>query len=754
MVGFDTTITNNRQASKLSNHIDPIELSILELPELSLEPLSDFDFIDDWIIDNDSVNISMEDNQIVNDSSLKIFESSDEFVGLAMQDVSVQFDENLVEETFSEKIGLGSLIEEEMGKVSLLGASESSNFVDQNQESHAELKVKENAFEGNDVAVVIENLTTLPVSHDRYEGLGELQLKENINEVNEDPLVVKVQYDCLAELKSVENGDGEHVVGLVKADDITIQNSAKSREISSDVEDSSSTSESEAESDSSTSSSSSSSEEEEDGDEEKEMDEAIEVEEGEIKDFDPEEILIGSDEDEPAIKGPIKSKNEIEFLPPVPPVDVTLEPHHQTLPVGVILSIMDAKVVVEGVEKHNPLNEGSILWITETRSPLGLVDEIFGPVKNPFYIVRYNYDQEVPAGICHGMPVSFVADFAEHVINDKNLYKKGYDASGENDEEISEEVEFSDDEKEAEYRRAQKMANKSANDRKRGNREPVARKKVQNKGSWKDTEPSAQAFGGHTGQTKSSNQLYTPPVEPSFGYGSHAGSSSAEQASASVPSSAPPASHASLFTSQHLMPTNGMTGQSQQQMVFPNGFPMNGMPFQQLNPYQQPAQMLNGFPSGMPFQQQLGGMPFQQQLGGMPFQQQLSGMPFQQQFSGMPFQQQFGPSPMLMPNMGLPYGQPNFSPRPSTPWPGNLGQPRCNQAQFGIGLHGQTPVNTGDQQGMSNGSYDNQSNETPPPSNMQGNNTAPHQQNQGRTSTRGRRPYRRGGHFSGRRGRQ
>ncbi|KAF5199778.1 nuclear assembly factor, partial [Thalictrum thalictroides] len=154
------------------------------------------------------------------------------------------------------------------------------------------------------------------------------------------------------------------------------------------------------------------------------------------------------------------------FLSPVPPVDVTLdswnEPHHQTLPVGIILSIMDAKVVVEGVEKHNPLNEGSNLWITETRSPLGVVDDIFGPVKNPFYIVRYNSDQEVPAGICHGTPVSFVADFAEHVVNDNNLYKKGYDVSGENDKEISKEVEFSDDEKEAEYKRAQNMAKKRA----------------------------------------------------------------------------------------------------------------------------------------------------------------------------------------------------------------------------------------------------------------------------------------------------
>ncbi|KAF5205023.1 hypothetical protein FRX31_005388 [Thalictrum thalictroides] len=93
-------------------------------------------------------------------------------------------------------------------------------------------------------------------------------------------------------------------------------------------------------------------------------------------------------------------------------------------------------------------------------------------------------------------------------------------------------------------------------------------------------------------------------------------------------------------------------------------------------------------------------------------------MVYQQQLSGMLFQQQFVPSPMLMPNVSLPYRQPNFSSKSSTSWPGNLGQPGFNQAQFGMGLHGhhgQTCLNAGDKQGTSNRSYDNQSNEMPPP---------------------------------------
>ncbi|KAI4322628.1 hypothetical protein L6164_022304 [Bauhinia variegata] len=39
-----------------------------------------------------------------------------------------------------------------------------------------------------------------------------------------------------------------------------------------------------------------------------------------------------------ATKGPIRSKNELETLPPVPSVDVNLQPHHQSLAVGVVMS--------------------------------------------------------------------------------------------------------------------------------------------------------------------------------------------------------------------------------------------------------------------------------------------------------------------------------------------------------------------------------------------------------------------------------
>ncbi|XP_076953804.1 uncharacterized protein LOC143627952 [Bidens hawaiensis] len=243
--------------------------------------------------------------------------------------------------------------------------------------------------------------------------------------------------------------------------------------------------------------------------------EEVEMEEGEIGDA----MVAWSDGDEGGdiVKGPIRSVNEVKDLPPVPPVTVTIQPHHQTLPVGAVLLIMGSQVVVEGVENHNPLSEGSILWITETRSPLGVVDEIFGPVKNPYYIVRFNSETEIPTGIQQGSLISFVPEFADYVLNNNNLYKKGYDASGENDEECSEDLEFSDDEKEAEHKRKMKMAKRGLNGEK--NAGVKKDKKSRNRGGkWKnDQQPSASGPNNGPNNESTSGPFNGPTDAPTGG---------------------------------------------------------------------------------------------------------------------------------------------------------------------------------------------------------------------------------------------
>ncbi|KAI9086620.1 hypothetical protein K1719_031214 [Acacia pycnantha] len=331
--------------------------------------------------------------------------------------------------------------------------------------------------------------------------------------------------------------------------------------------------------------------------EEEEMTKQIEVEaeEGEIKDSGGQELGTDTaasddedagevswsginDEDDTAMEGPIRSMNELEDLPSVPPVNVTLGPQHQMLPVGVVLSIVGTQVIVEGMEKHAPLNDGSILWITETRTPLGLVDEIFGPVKNPYYTVRYNSENEIPKGVRVGTLISFVVEFADHVLNNKDLYKKGYDASGLNDEEVSDEAEFSDDEKEAEYRKIHKMMKRGLSDKNHGKQ---SKHKYNKEMASRNNGPAAPPYPVPSSSTHNHEKF--PPFS-----GIRPG-----------PFVAPP-----FQPPNNGVWTNGMSlMQPQTGLLLPNGFPPNGIslfPGNAQNPYQLPM-------TGLPFQPPLPG---------------------------------------------------------------------------------------------------------------------------------------------------
>ncbi|XP_061349539.1 H/ACA ribonucleoprotein complex non-core subunit NAF1-like [Gastrolobium bilobum] len=337
------------------------------------------------------------------------------------------------------------------------------------------------------------------------------------------------------------------------------------------------------------SSSSSSSSSDSDDDDEEEEEKKGEVEEGEISGSDGDKMVSWgivdddiNDDDDVAVGGPIRSNNELQNLPPVPPVDVTLEPHHQMLPVGVVMSVLGAQVIVEGVEKHEPLNEGSILWLTESRKPLGLIDEIFGPVKNPYYVVRYNSENEVPAGIHGGTLISFVPEFANHVLNNKDIYVKGYDASGANDEELSDEVEFSDDEKEAEYKRMQRVTKRGINDQNPGKRKNN-RKKVSPK--------------EHVVPT-----IHNAPATPFIDHGNCSPFSGIGQGHFRGTTTFPPSNAGPNFATNGVWTNRTSLPQQPQPVMLPNGFPTNnGIPW-----YPQNTQISHQLPvpQGNPFQQQ------------------------------------------------------------------------------------------------------------------------------------------------------
>ncbi|PPD89543.1 hypothetical protein GOBAR_DD13529 [Gossypium barbadense] len=446
------------------------------------------------------------------------------------------------------------------------------------------------------------------------------------------------------------------------------------------------------------------------------------------------------EEDAGALRGPIKSKNEVEVLPQVPPLDVELQPHHQMLPVGVVLSslvifnhevclmmflsllqVISTKVIVEGREQHNPLNEGSILWITADRSPLGFVDEIFGPVKNPYYVVRYNSESEVPAGIHEGTSISFVPEFANHVLNEKNLHKKGYDASGENDEELSDDAEFSDDEKEAEYRRMQKMTKRAMNDQRVGNRKSNKKKNKSKNGCWKTDKNSSQQTSTGMGQLPpNQNQQNFTTVSASLVNHNCSSSVIGEQNFVGGSGFVPPFSvmpqSSGIITPSNGVWTNGMPVQHPQNAIFPNRFSADGMSLLSQNYQQQPIPLPTpAMPTMMPYQQQ-----------------------------------QFDPSSNTFPNLVLPGGQSNlFAALASAPWMGIAGQ----NGTFGMGMQGQQ-FNSA-LQGISTNGPTIGGNCNLQPDGVQGNFESSQNFNMGASSSRGRKPYHRGrGRFTGGRGHQ
>ncbi|KAJ1263545.1 hypothetical protein BS78_09G193600 [Paspalum vaginatum] len=444
------------------------------------------------------------------------------------------------------------------------------------------------------------------------------------------------------------------------------------------------------------------------------------------------ELMVLSDEDDDEPKGHIKSKHEAEVLPLVPKIEVQLEPHHQALPVGTITAIMGERVIVEGSVQHNPLNEGSILWITESRTPLGIVDELFGPVKNPYYLVRYNSESEVPAGISAGTSVSFVAEFADHILNIKELYAKGYDASADNDEQ-EDEPEFSDDEKEAEYKRSLRQV-KRQTERQHESNKPFGDKKISQPrggGSRRDVPPRNRdtPTPGHQPQARfRRSDMGIAVAENTAG---PMGAPTKLLPGPMNPAMPSPVHLANQMGGCFINPAQQFLPQ-QTNLVWPGGFPP-------------PTHMNMGVEGAA-----LAANIMQNLLAGAnQLQQQFQN----QNFGGFPNQMQM-PFPQFMPQTGMP-GNPTpfgggppvmnspFGPAPQMPMgQGNFGQPARQE-------HGQRPGFLANSQGIANPAQ---------PCTDGGGEHSPlqfssGQFSQGSSSFRGGRPQQRGGrHFSGRGG--
>jgi len=144
-----------------------------------------------------------------------------------------------------------------------------------------------------------------------------------------------------------------------------------------------------------------------------------------------------------------------EEVIPKPNISVTEDMHIEEL--GKVEATIEATVLIKAKVSgdYQVLESGSVLCLKD-RTVLGVVSETLGRVEQPLYTVRFTNDKAIEeAGMSiAGTPVYYIKEHSTFVFTQPLKGIKGSDASNFHDEEVGEdEMEFSDDEAEAAYKR-------------------------------------------------------------------------------------------------------------------------------------------------------------------------------------------------------------------------------------------------------------------------------------------------------------
>jgi H/ACA ribonucleoprotein complex non-core subunit NAF1 len=185
-------------------------------------------------------------------------------------------------------------------------------------------------------------------------------------------------------------------------------------------------------------------------------------------------LAEGGSDDEGGDKGKsggkIRSTNEVEEdVLPIPDVQIT--PEMKIVLLGRVQTAIDNAVLIEASTsgEYQVLESGSLLC-SEDRKVLGVVSETLGRVENPLYTVMYKSAEDAQErGMVKDMLVYYVEAHSTFVFTQPLKGLKGSDASNFHDEEVAEdEIEFSDDEAEAEYKRKLKQKRQERKEAKEG----------------------------------------------------------------------------------------------------------------------------------------------------------------------------------------------------------------------------------------------------------------------------------------------
>ncbi|KAG9024712.1 hypothetical protein FRB95_011151 [Tulasnella sp. JGI-2019a] len=181
----------------------------------------------------------------------------------------------------------------------------------------------------------------------------------------------------------------------------------------------------------------------------------------------------------PSTSGPLKTANEIVSPEIEMPTIEYLDEGDVLEHLGEVMSIIDSVVVIKGssgAAGEKVLDTGSLLaW--EDRKVLGMIFETFGPTTLPLYSVRFPSAQAIDRDSTTVSRKVFHVPAKSHYVFTRALRQfKGSDASNIFDEEIGEDdMEFSDDEQEAEYKRAIRERREARREARQETNEPNSR---------------------------------------------------------------------------------------------------------------------------------------------------------------------------------------------------------------------------------------------------------------------------------------
>ncbi|KAL4710910.1 hypothetical protein ACJJTC_002540 [Scirpophaga incertulas] len=186
---------------------------------------------------------------------------------------------------------------------------------------------------------------------------------------------------------------------------------------------------------------------------------------------DVEEISSGDDENVRSTKPePPKVPGELglDDLPPIEDLAISLPPQEITA-IGTVASIVDRLVIVRAYPNTPAVDLDSVLFVESGAKALGKVFDVFGPVSEPHYCVRFNSQDHVKErGILAGMDVFIAPKNQQHtnyVFLSELMKVRGSDASWLNDlEPPPSHVEYSDDEEERRANKSRKEQRQNRQD--------------------------------------------------------------------------------------------------------------------------------------------------------------------------------------------------------------------------------------------------------------------------------------------------